>query len=124
VTDRFGAERVLLKVLIADRARAPLAAADVDEALLGDPRHREIFRALTGGEAGTPELSPPAREVWDRLVHDLAEVQDNAQRMYSEVVGCSTSRSSTSRRAISRPNSRLAMRPERRPLFSANTRSC
>jgi DNA primase len=87
VTDRFGAERVLLKVLIADRARAPLAAADVDEALLGDPRHREIFRALTGGEAGTPELSPPAREVWDRLVHDLAEVQDNAQRMYSEVVG-------------------------------------
>jgi DNA primase len=86
VTDRFGAERVLLKVLIADRSRVPHAAEDVDPALLGDPRHREIFQALVGSVDDLPVLSAAAQEVWDRLVRDMAEVQDSAERMYGEVV--------------------------------------
>lgn len=86
VTDRFGAERILLKVLMADRSRVTQAAIDVDEALIGDPRHREIFRALASGSAETPMLSTAARDVWDRLSMDMAEVQDGADQMYAQVV--------------------------------------
>jgi DNA primase len=85
VTDRFAAERMLLKVLLADGSRVGAAAADVDVKLLGDPRHREIFRALLEGDAALPALSVAAREVRDRLQAQLAEVQD-AQRTYDHAV--------------------------------------
>jgi DNA primase len=86
MTDRFGAERLLLKVLLADRARAPAAAADVPEDLILEPRHREVFHALTTQPPDAePRLSAPAREIWDRLSADVAEIQD-AHRTYDEAV--------------------------------------
>jgi DNA primase len=86
VTDRFGAERILLKVLIADRSRVPQARLDVDPALIGDPRHREIFCALEADNAEKPALSTAAAAVWDRLAIEMGEVQDGAEQMYVQVV--------------------------------------
>jgi DNA primase len=86
LTDRFGAERLLLKVLLADRARAPAAAADVAPELIREPRHREIFHALTTQADGEePRLSAPAREVWDRLSAEVGEIQ-NAHMTYDHTV--------------------------------------
>jgi DNA primase len=86
VTDRLGAERVLLKVLIADRARAPLAIDDVPEDLISDPRHREIFHAVTRQPPEEePRLSAPAREVWTALAAQVAEIVD-ANRSYRQAV--------------------------------------
>jgi DNA primase len=77
MTDRLGAERILLKVLLADRARAPLAGADVPETLISDPRHREIFHAVTTQPADEElRLSAPAREVWSTLSEQVAEILD------------------------------------------------
>jgi DNA primase len=77
MTDRLGAERILLKVLLADRARAPLAMADVPETLISDPRHREIFHAVTSQPVEEAlRLSAPAREVWSTLSSEVAEILD------------------------------------------------
>jgi DNA primase len=86
LTDRFGAERLLLKVLLADRARAPAAADDVAPELIREPRHREIFHALTAQAAeAEPRLSAPALEVWNRLLAEVGEIQD-AHTTYDHAV--------------------------------------
>jgi DNA primase len=86
LTDRLGAERVLLKVLLADRERAPLAAADVAPELIIDPRHREILVAVTTQPAAEPpRLSAAAQEVWNALAAGVAEIQD-ANRTYQQAV--------------------------------------
>jgi DNA primase len=77
MTDRLGAERLLLKVLLADRTRAPLAAQDVPPALISDPRHREIFHAVTTQPADeAPRLGVAAQEVWATLSAQVEEIQD------------------------------------------------
>ncbi|HSJ26259.1 MAG TPA: DNA primase [Longimicrobiales bacterium] len=86
MTDRLDAERVLLKVLLADRSRARLAAEDVSAELISDPRHREIFVAVTTQQPDEePRLSSPAREVWTALSGQLAEIQD-ANLTYQQTV--------------------------------------
>jgi DNA primase len=86
MTDRLGSERVLLKVLLADRSRAPLAKEDVAPEMISDPRHREIFVAVTTQPADEdPRLSAAAREVWTSLAGAVAEIQD-ANLTYQQAV--------------------------------------
>jgi DNA primase len=86
LTDRLGAERILLKVLLADRSRGAAAAAEVAAELVSDPRHREIFRALT---SQPPEeelrLSAAAQEVAGTLASQIAEIQD-ANRSWQQAL--------------------------------------
>jgi DNA primase len=86
VEDRFYGERMLLKVLIADRARLATVGADVTPDHLLDPRHREIFEALRSNpEAEAPALSTAAEPVWHELVAGLAEIMD-ADATYQQLV--------------------------------------
>jgi DNA primase len=86
LVDRFSAERMLLKVLIADRARLATVIKDVTPDHLRDPRHREIFEALHAEpEAETPALSTAAQLVWQDLVGGLAEIV-SADATYQGVV--------------------------------------
>jgi hypothetical protein len=86
VVDRFSAERMLLKVLIADRARLAGVVDDVSPDHLRDPRHREIFEALRSDpDVAEPTLSTAARTVWAELVAGLAEIV-SAEATYQGVV--------------------------------------
>lgn len=77
LTDRLGAERILLKVLLSDRSRAPQAKADVSKDLITDARHREIFYAVTEQAPDEPlRLSEQAGAVCAALEAELAEIQD------------------------------------------------
>jgi DNA primase len=84
--DRFAAERMLLKVLIADRARLATVSHDVTPDHLRDPRHREIFEALRADpDAATPALSTAAAAVWQELVGGLEEIV-SADATYQQLV--------------------------------------
>ncbi|HSJ31194.1 MAG TPA: DNA primase [Longimicrobiales bacterium] len=86
LVDRFSAERMLLKVLIADRARLATVLNDVAPDHLRDPRHREIFEALRADpESEMPALSSAAQLVWHDLVGGLAEIV-SADATYQGVV--------------------------------------
>jgi DNA primase len=86
VPEQFASERILLKVLIADRARLATVAEDVAADHFRDPRHREIFEALLADPAAeAPVLGSAADAVWHELVRGLGEVLDGEQ-MYSAVV--------------------------------------
>jgi DNA primase len=86
LVDRFSAERMLLKVLIADRARLATVLNDVAPDHLRDPRHREIFEALRADpESEMPPLSSAAQLVWHDLVGGLAEIV-SADATYQGVV--------------------------------------
>jgi DNA primase len=86
VVDRFSAERMLLKVHIADRARLAGVVDDVSPDHLRDPRHREIFEALRSDpDVAEPTLSTAARTVWAELVAGLAEIV-SAEATYQGVV--------------------------------------
>jgi DNA primase len=86
VVDRFAAERLLLKVLIADRSRVTIVARDVTPDHLLDPRHREIFEALQANpDVDTPALSSASQPVWSQLVAGLAEIM-SADETYQDLV--------------------------------------
>jgi DNA primase len=86
IIDRFGAERLLLKVLLSDRARAPAAAQDVAAELIREPRHREIFHALTTQPADAePRLTVAAQDIWNKLSAEVGEIQD-AHTTYDQAV--------------------------------------
>ena len=86
VADRFTAERVLLKVLIADRSRLAGVAGDVAPDHLRDPRHREIFEALCAApDVEVPALSSAAGLLWQELVDGLEEIV-SADATYEGVV--------------------------------------
>jgi DNA primase len=86
LVDRFTAERMLLKVLISDRARLATVLNDVTPDHLRDPRNREIFEALRAEpDAAAPALSTAAQTVWDELAGGLAEIM-NADATYHGVV--------------------------------------
>ncbi|MBR9988778.1 MAG: DNA primase [Gemmatimonadetes bacterium] len=88
LVDRFTAERMLLKVLIADRARLATVLNDVTPDHLRDPRHREIFEALRSDpEAGEPALSTAAQPVWNDLAGGLAEIMDADATYHGVVAG-------------------------------------
>jgi DNA primase len=86
IADRFAAERMLLKVLIADRSRLATIADDVLPDHLRDPRHREIFEALCAGpDVDVPVLSSSAGLLWQELVDGLEEIV-SADATYQGVV--------------------------------------
>lgn len=86
VVDRFAAERLLLKVLIADRSRVTVVARDVTPDHLLDPRYREIFEALQANpDVDTPALSSASQPVWMQLVAGLAEIM-SADETYQDLV--------------------------------------
>ncbi|MGH7446639.1 MAG: hypothetical protein ACRELT_03715, partial [Longimicrobiales bacterium] len=86
LVDRFSAERMLLKVLIADRARLATVVDDVAPDNLRDPRHREIFEALRANPGvETPVVSTAAHLLWKQLVGGLAEIV-SADATYQGVV--------------------------------------
>ena len=86
LVDRFSAERMLLKVLIADRARLATVINDVTPDHLRDPRHREIFEALRANpDADAPPLSSAAQPLWQDLTRGLAEIV-SADATYQGVV--------------------------------------
>jgi DNA primase len=80
-------ERMLLMVLISDRARAPVAAELIAPDDLHDPRHREIYRALLELPAdGPPALSVAAASLYEELrARSSREIVD-ADRSFEEAV--------------------------------------
>jgi DNA primase len=77
LVDRFAAERMLLKVLIADRNRIPGTLGVITPDHLRDVRNREILERLQADpERDVPHLSSAAQAVWDELVRGLAEIMD------------------------------------------------
>jgi len=87
VFDRLEDERLLLKVLMADRSRVAAAAAEIPSEHLHDPRHREIFQALAKTPADqVPALTNDAAAVWTLLEKGLEEII-NADGTYTNIIG-------------------------------------
>ncbi|HEX6308848.1 MAG TPA: DNA primase [Longimicrobiales bacterium] len=84
--DPFAAERILLTILIADRALIPHVREEVSPGHLRDARYREIFETLCNDpEIGTPALSSSAEPVWQALVAGTAEIVDAAKSLRAVV---------------------------------------
>jgi DNA primase len=82
----WAAERLLLTVLITDRARIVEAQQLVAVDDLHDPRHREIYRALGGQiDDDVPRLSTAANALYEELRARNVEIMD-ADRSFESAV--------------------------------------
>ena len=86
--DAFASERLLIKLLLRDPDRLPLARTALQEARLHDPRYRAIYETLA---AGTPPgqlaevLGGPAAEVLRVLQREANEITD-AEGTFNSIV--------------------------------------
>jgi DNA primase len=81
-SDPFAAERMLLKVLLSDRARVHEIAEDVAPSHLRDARYREIYTVLLADpEVEAPTLSAAAQLVWAQLAVQKVEILNAAESL-------------------------------------------
>ncbi|HEX6134590.1 MAG TPA: DNA primase [Longimicrobiales bacterium] len=84
--DPLATERMLLTILVADRALIPGIGDDVAPSHLRDARYREIFEALRSDpDTETPSLSSSAQPIWHALLAGTAEIVDAGRSLRAVV---------------------------------------
>lgn len=86
--DEFASERLLVKLLLRDEARIPLAKAALEGTTLHEPRYRAIFEALASGVASAElpaKLGAASSEVLAGLEREANEITD-ADRTFADTV--------------------------------------
>ena len=86
--DEFASERLLIKLLLRDAARVPLAGAVLEGTTLHEPRYRAIFEGLVSGVAVAElpaKLGAASGEVLAQLQQEANEITD-ADRTFADTV--------------------------------------